>query len=179
MTLRLRLAIFTSAFIAVILSAVAVSVYLLTERSLSTAVEERARQALTDLSGGAIATGPAAAAGDAYYQIVLVETSPALPADVAAIRNGVDYTQPASVRTNPTDDSLLALLPDRALQSLVEGEELAGYVTLANGAAAGARRARHDRVPQPAGGAHGRDPRRASRPRTSRRPSTSSPATSA
>jgi two-component system, OmpR family, sensor kinase len=133
MTLRLRLAIFTSAFIAVILSAVAVSVYLLTERSLSAAVEERARQALTDLSGGAIATGLQRLPGDAYYQIVLVETSPALPADVAAIRNGVDYTQPATVRTNPTDDSLLALLPDRALQSLVEGQELAGHITLANG----------------------------------------------
>jgi two-component system, OmpR family, sensor kinase len=132
MTLRLRLAIFTSAFIAVILSAVAVSVYILTERSLSTAVEERARQALTDLSGGAIATGLQRLPGDAYYQIVLVETSPALPEDVTAIRNGVDYTQPASVRTNPTGDSLLALLPDRALQSLVEGQELAGYVTLAN-----------------------------------------------
>ena len=132
MTLRLRLAIFTSAFIAVILSAVAVSVYFLTDRSLSTAVEERARQALTDLSGGAIATGLQRLPGDAYYQIVLVETSPALPSDVTAIRNGVDYTQPASVRTNPTADSLLALLPDRALQSLVEGEELAGNVTLAH-----------------------------------------------
>jgi two-component system, OmpR family, sensor kinase len=132
MTLRLRLAIFTSAFIAVILSAVAVSVYLLTERSLSTAVEERARQALTDLSGGAIATGLQRLPGDAYYQIVLVETSPALPSDVAAIRNGVDYTQPASVRVNPTGDSLLGLLSDRALQSLVEGDQLASYVTLAN-----------------------------------------------
>jgi two-component system, OmpR family, sensor kinase len=132
MTLRLRLAIFTSAFIAVILSAVAVSVYLLTERSLSTAVEERARQALTDLSGGAIATGLQRLPGDAYYQIVLVETSPALPGNVTAIRNGVDYTQPASVRVNPTGDSLLGLLSDRALQSLVEGEELASYVTLAN-----------------------------------------------
>ena len=56
MTLRLRFAIFTSAFIAVILSAVAVSVYLLTERSLAASVEERAGQALVDLSGGSPAT---------------------------------------------------------------------------------------------------------------------------
>ncbi len=132
MTLRLRLAIFTSAFIAVILSAVAVSVYLLTERSLDTAVEERARQALTDLSEGAIATGLQRLPGDAYYQIVLVETAPEVPRDVAGIRNGVDYTQPASVRANPTDDSLLGLLPDRALESLIAGDELAGHVTLAN-----------------------------------------------
>ncbi|MDA0700335.1 MAG: ATP-binding protein [bacterium] len=132
MTLRLRFAIFTSAFIAVILSAVAVSVYLLTERSLAASVEERAGQALVDLSGGAIATGLQRLPGDAYYQIVLVETAPALPESVSAIRNGVDYTQPASVRTNPTADSLLALLPDRALQSLVDDGDLAGYVTLAS-----------------------------------------------
>jgi heavy metal sensor kinase len=132
MTLRLRLAIFTSAFIAVILSAVAVSVYLLTERSLGTAVEERARQALTDLSEGAIATGLQRLPGDAYYQIVLVETAPEVPRDVAGIRNGVDYTQPASVRANPTADSLLALLPDRVLEELIAGDELAGHVTLAN-----------------------------------------------
>ena len=132
MTLRLRLAIFTSAFIALILSAVAVSVYLMTERSLGAAVEERARQALADLSGGAIATGLQRLPGDAYYQIVLVETAPARPRDVAGIRNGVDYTQPVSVRANPTGDSLLALLPDRALEDLIQQDELAGYVTLAN-----------------------------------------------
>jgi two-component system, OmpR family, sensor kinase len=132
MTLRLRLAIFTSAFIAVILSAVAVSVYLLTERSLAASVEERAGQALADLSGGAIATGLQRLPGDAYYQIVLVETAPALPSSVTDIRNGVDYTQPASVRTNPSPDSLVSLLPDRALQALVDGEALAGFVTLAN-----------------------------------------------
>lgn len=132
MTLRLRLAIFTSAFIAVILSAVAVSVYLLTERSLAVAVEERARQALADLSEGAIATGLQRLPGDAYYQIVLVETAPAVPDDVASIRNGVDYTQPAAVRANPTEDSLLALLADRALEDLIAGDDLASYVTLRN-----------------------------------------------
>jgi len=132
MTLRLRLAIFTSAFIALILSAVAVSVYLLTERSLGTAVEERARQALTDLSEGAIATGLQRLPGDAYYQIILVETAPARPGSVAAIRDGVDYTQPATVRANPSPDSLVELLPDRALEGLIADDDLAGYVTLAN-----------------------------------------------
>lgn len=131
MTLRLRLAIFTSAFIALILSAVAVSVYLLTERSLGTAVEERASQALTDLSEGAIATGLQRLPGDAYYQIILVETAPARPGSVTAIRNGVNYTQ-AAVRANPTRDSLVELLPDRALEDLIADGELAGYVTLAN-----------------------------------------------
>jgi len=133
MTLRLRLALFTSAFIALILSAVAVSGYFLTERSLSVVVEERARQALNDLSEGAIATGLQRLPGDAYYQIVLVETAPAVPSTVDGIRVGVDYTQPTSVRANPSDDSLLELLPDRALEELLASTELASFVVLASG----------------------------------------------
>ncbi len=134
MTLRLRLAIFTSAFIAVILSAVAVSVYLLTERSLSANVEERASQALTDLTGGAVSTGIQRLPGDAYYQIVLVAQAPLQPSDVAAVRNGVDFTQASSsVRSNPTNERLLPLLADRAVQELVDTGRVAGYATLSDG----------------------------------------------
>jgi len=133
MTLRLRLALFTSVFIALILTAVAVSGYLLTERSLAAGVEMRARQALDDLSEGAIATGLQRLPGDAYYQIVLVETAPAVPETVAGIRVGVDYTQPTSVRANPSDDSLIELLPDRALEELLETNDLASFVVLASG----------------------------------------------
>lgn len=133
MTLRLRLTLFTSVFIALILSAVAMSVYLLTQRSLSEAVEARAIQALGDLSEGAIATGLQRLPTDAYYQIVLVAAAPEVPSDVASIRVGVNYTQPAAVRANPTDDSLLELLPDRALEELLASGELADSVHLASG----------------------------------------------
>ncbi|MDF1524465.1 MAG: hypothetical protein P1P87_16810, partial [Trueperaceae bacterium] len=134
MTLRLRLALFTSAFIAVILSAVAVSVYVLTERSLFASVEERATQALADLTGGAVSTGLQRLPGDAYYQIMLVAPAPGRPADVAAVRNGVDFTQTSSsVRSNPTDERLLATLSDRTVQELVDTGRLAGYAALSNG----------------------------------------------
>ncbi len=135
MTLRLRLALFTSAFIALILSAVAISVYVLTERSLLSAVEERATQALTDLTGGAVATGLQRLPGDAYYQIMLVAPAPGRPTDVETVRNGVDFTQASSsVRTNPSDERILAALADRTVQELVDTGRLAGYATLSNGA---------------------------------------------
>ena len=133
MTLRLRLTLFTSVFIALILSAVATSVYLVTQRSLSETVEARALQALADLSEGAIATGLQRLPSDAYYQILLVGAAPGLPEDVASVRVGVNYTQPASIRANPTDDSLLDLLPDRAIEALLEHKELADSVNLASG----------------------------------------------
>ena len=133
MTLRLRLTIFYSAFIAIILSAMAVSVYLLTERSLSTSVEERARQALVDLSGGAILTGLQKLPGDAYYQIVLLSDEGITPRSVQDIRDGFTYADPTRFRENPTDDLPLDHLADRTVQALVDGESLAGYASLPTG----------------------------------------------
>jgi two-component system, OmpR family, sensor kinase len=133
MTLRLRLTIFYSAFIAVILSAMAVSVYVLTERSLSTSVEERARQALLDLSGGAILTGLQKLPGDAYYQIVLLSDEGITPQRVQDIRDGFTYADPTRFRENPTEHLPLDYLSDRTVQSLVEGEPLAGFATLPTG----------------------------------------------
>ncbi len=133
MTLRLRLTIFYSAFIAIILSAMAVSVYLLTERSLSTSVEERAQQALADLSGGAILTGLQKLPGDVYYQIVLLSDEGITPQRVQDIRDGFTYTDPSRFRENPTDDLPLEHLSDRTVQALVDGEPLAGYANLPSG----------------------------------------------
>ncbi len=133
MTLRLRLTIFYSAFIAVILSAMAVSVYLLTERSLSTSVEDRARQALIDLSDGAILAGLQKLPGDAYYQIVLLSDEGITPQRVQDIRDGFTYADPTRFRENPTEHLPLDYLSDRTVQSLVERESLAGYATLPTG----------------------------------------------
>jgi hypothetical protein len=160
MTLRLRLAIFTSAFIAVILSAVAVSVYLLTERSLSTAVEERARPG----AGRPLRRRDRHRAPAAARRRVLPD------------RAGRDLARPARQRRrHPQRRRLhaagerarqpdqrqprLGLLSDRALQALVDGEE-SGVVRHARqpGAPAGPRCAGHDRLPQPAGGPDRRDP---------------------
>jgi two-component system, OmpR family, sensor kinase len=130
-TLRLRLTLFFSAFIAIILSAVAVSVYVLTERSLSTAVEERARQALIDLSRGSLVAGLQQLPGDAYYQIVLLGPVDVPIADSADIRVGFNYDVPG--RPNPTNVRLLEALPDRTVQDLVTQGEMAGHATLPDG----------------------------------------------
>jgi two-component system, OmpR family, sensor kinase len=130
-TLRLRLTLFFSAFIAIILSAVAVSVYVLTERSLSTAVEQRARQALTDLSRGSLVTGLQQLPGDAYYQIVLLGPVDVTVEGPGEIRGGFNYEVPG--RTNPTNARLLDALPDRTVQELVATGEMAGHATLPEG----------------------------------------------
>jgi two-component system, OmpR family, sensor kinase len=132
MTLRLRLTLFFSAFIAVILTAVAASVYVLTERSLSTAVEERASQALTDLSRGALVTGVQQLPGDAYYQIVLLGPVDVQLGPQSDIRAGVNYAVPGG-RPNPTPVRLVDLLSERSIQDLLARGEAAGYVTLPNG----------------------------------------------
>jgi heavy metal sensor kinase len=130
-TLRLRLTIFFSAFIAIILSVVAFSVSLLTERSLSTAVEERARQALTDLSRGALVSGLQQLPGDAYYQVHLLGPTTLEINAIADIRAGFNYEVPG--RVNPTPFRLLDAVPDRTLQELVTRGQMAGHAVLPDG----------------------------------------------
>jgi two-component system OmpR family sensor kinase len=73
MSLRLRLTLFFSAFIAVILSAVALSVYALTERSLQESIEDRARQALADITSDAyVDSGLQKIPGDLLYHILII-----------------------------------------------------------------------------------------------------------
>jgi two-component system, OmpR family, sensor kinase len=133
MTLRFRLALFTSLLIVGILSLVAISVYLLTERSLESGVEERARQALADLSQGVVATGLQRLPGDVYFQILIIGPAPLHPADVRSIRSGLDYLESAPLRANPTPESLVDLLSDRTVAQLVLGDALDGHALLASG----------------------------------------------
>ncbi len=122
MRLRLQLTLVFGAFIAIILSAVAGSVYVLTERSLSVALEERAERALSDLTSGtsSIAEGLQRLPSDTYYQILLVGPADRLPDSVAALRAGVPYA---------TNAGLAALLPDSAMQTLIEEGDVAATVT--------------------------------------------------
>ncbi|MFO7544098.1 MAG: HAMP domain-containing sensor histidine kinase [Trueperaceae bacterium] len=122
MRLRLQLTLVFGAFIAIILSAVAGSVYVLTERSLSVALEERADRALTDLTSGAssIAEGLQRLPSDTYYQILLVGPADRVPDSVSALRAGVPYA---------TNAGLAALLPDSAMQALIDQGEVTATVT--------------------------------------------------
>lgn len=133
MTLRLRLTLFYAAFFAIVVSAVAVSVYLLTEQSLTASLEERAGQALDDLSAGAVLEGLRQLPGDAYYEVLIIGEDGAIPSDADVLRAGVPYVDPARYRPNPTDDSLVALLGDAPLRDMLETGSLAEVVTLPSG----------------------------------------------
>ncbi len=133
MTLRLRLTLFYGAFFAIVVSAVAVSVYLLTERSLNASLEERARQALDDLSSGAVLEGLRQLPGDAYYEVLILGRGEQVPDDPAGVRAGVPYVEPSRYRPNPSDDSLIALLSDAQLESLLASGSVAAGVSLPSG----------------------------------------------
>ena len=133
MTLRLRLTLFYAAFFAIVVSAVAVSVYLLTERSLTASLEERARQALDDLSSGAILEGLRKLPGDAYYEVLIVGQDGTVPGEPELVRAGVPYVDPARYRPNPTDDSLVELLSDASLRDMLATGSLTAVVTLPSG----------------------------------------------
>ena len=107
--------------------------YVLTERSLTLALEERAGQALDDLSRGAVVEGLRRLPGDAYYEVVILGQGARLPSDAAGVRDGVPYVEPSLLRPNPTDDSLVAALDDAVLDRLLATGETTGTVDLPSG----------------------------------------------
>lgn len=133
MTLRLRLTLFYAAFFAIVVSAVAVSVYVLTERSLTASLEDRARRALDDLSSGAILEGLRKLPGDAYYEVLIIGQAEQVPSDPARLRAGVPYVEPSLYRPNPTAASLVELLSDAALREILGSGKLTAPVTLPSG----------------------------------------------
>jgi len=135
MSLRLRLTLFFSVFIAVILSAVAVGVYILTERSLTSALEDRAQQALADLTSGAVTVreGLQKLPSDAYYQIILLGSANNVPDSPKGIRDGFPYRPSDYPRPNPTDDSLVGLMSDTSLSDLLNSGHMSAVVALPGG----------------------------------------------
>lgn len=133
MTLRVRLTLFYAAFFLFVGALVAASVYVLTERSLTHALEERAGQALEDLSRGAVVEGLRRLPGDAYYEVIVLGQGDRLPSDRDGVREGVPYVEPRLLRPNPTDDSLVAALDDEALARLLATGETTGTVELPSG----------------------------------------------
>ncbi len=135
MSLRLRLTLFFSAFIAIILSAVAVSVYILTERSLTSALEDRALQALADLTSGAVTVreGLQKLPSDAYYQIILLGSANNVPDNPQGIRDGFPYRPSDYPRPNPTEDSLVSLMSNSTLSDLLANGHVSAVVALPSG----------------------------------------------
>ncbi|HET8984197.1 MAG TPA: HAMP domain-containing sensor histidine kinase [Trueperaceae bacterium] len=124
MRLQLQLTLVFGVFIAIILSAFAVAVYVLTERSLSAGLEERAELALAELTSGttSVSAGLLKLPSDTYYQILLVGRPGNLPTNVSAVKAGVQYRY---------NSNLLLQLPDSAVQTLIDTKRTA--VSLSSG----------------------------------------------
>lgn len=123
MRLRLQLTLVFGAFIAVILSAVAVSVYVLTERSLSAGIADRAESALAEITSGtsSIAEALQKLPSNTYHQILIVGSAGSVPDTVAQLRTGVSYS---------ANSSLLNPLSDGALQSLLDTGKVSANLNL-------------------------------------------------
>ena len=126
MRLRLQLTLVFGVFIAVILSAFAVSVYFLTERSLRAGVQERGAVAIAELTSGArtIAQGLQKLPSDTYFQILIVGQAGFAPDSPASLRAGVPYLN---------NYNLAASLSDPAIQTLLVSGEVSGMVDAEGG----------------------------------------------
>lgn len=127
MSLRLRLTLFFSAFIAVILTAVALSVYALTERSLNEAIQERADQALsTVLREPYYNRGLEKLPADLYWH-ALIFGAPELV--------DIDEVQDLQVNVSipPPQVPLMPHLSEADLQQLLETGEVTTMVRLPTG----------------------------------------------
>src|SRR5690554_5360359 len=114
MSLRLRLTLYFSVFIALILTGVALAVYALTERSLNEAILERAQQAQAELRRGAyINRGLERLPADLYYQVLLLGSP-----ETASIEDIDDLRLGVTLR--PLRMRLSQYLSDNDLAQLVE-----------------------------------------------------------
>jgi len=118
LTLRLRLTIFYGVFFMIVVSAVAVSVYFLTERSLTGSLEVQAERALDDLQSGDLLSGMRSLPGDALHEIVVLGPSDAERMSADAVRRGVSLYLPPVYRPSPTEPRLSTLVPADALERL-------------------------------------------------------------
>lgn len=118
MTLRLRLTIFYGVFFMLVVSAVAVSVYFLTERSLTGSLELQAERALDNLQSGDLLSGMRSLPGDALHEIVVLGPSDGTELAAEAVRRGVSLYLPPVYRPSPAEPRLSSLLPADALERL-------------------------------------------------------------
>jgi len=123
--LRLQLTLVFGVLIAMILGGVAVSVYLLTERSLAAGLDERAASALSELVEGRAQLGEAVerVPSDAGALVLLLASNGTFPTTVEGLKLGYPH--------EANDTYILNRLPDSALQRLLDEGRLS--VTVGSG----------------------------------------------
>ncbi len=131
MSLKLRLSLFFSLFLAAILAMVAIALYSTTKQSLKASMVERAKLAITDLKSEQLKTASNRMPGNAYFEMVIY------PRGVVPLRNADDIPNGIQItilgRSNPTQDSLLAKLSPEDRQALFENDEIRTDIVLDSG----------------------------------------------
>lgn len=143
MSLRLRLTLFYTLFLALVLLVVAAAVYAFTQRSLVSALEERARETVISvLQDGRLASAQTLP-DDAYWLLKAVRvgavSSPLEAAEVSRERLQNADMVPAylfsqgAVRRPPTNNDVFKSLPDRVYRELFTSGEAFAQVKLPEG----------------------------------------------
>ena len=130
MSLRLRLTLFFTLFLAIVLTVAASAVYALTQRSLMESVADRAEQALRDLQEQGYAQGARTLPGDAYYIISFYLATPT-SWDVLPQGTPFDGREYVGIPRNDSSTSphtLLASISDAAFQELFSAGEVTTVV---------------------------------------------------
>ena len=126
MSLRMQLSLVFSAVIAFILITVAVSVYVLTERSLATALVERSTVTLNDLMRANIGLRDTVRQlpSDTFYQIVLVNPLEQARGNAEPLSGALNYTGNSNLVSQLSSESRERLLAEGELTTRIgSGEE--------------------------------------------------------
>lgn len=135
MSLRLRLTVYFTGFLAVALVVAGSVVYALTQRSLTESIERRADQALEDLRAQGYDEGASALPGDVHYLVSLYVTPLQSPQDLRSgtVFDGRLYA--GLQRNGPTTDPerIFNILDREVYEALYEGTEVSTTVELQDG----------------------------------------------
>ena len=131
MSLKLRLSLFFSLFLAAILAMVALALYSTTRQSLKTSLEKRAVMAIADLKDEQLKTASNRMPGNAYFEMVVY------PKGIVPLNEAEDilggYKMTIFGRENPTQDTLYTKLTEEDRLELFENDALKTEVLLNNG----------------------------------------------
>ena len=134
MSLRLRLTLFYTLFLALVLVAVAAAVYAFTQRSLVTALEDRAHDTVMSVVADKRLASAPQLPDDAYWLVKAVRTSSATPERLRNIDMVSAYLlSVGAVRRPPTNADLFKGLPDSIYKELFTSGEAFTQVRLPEG----------------------------------------------
>jgi len=130
MSLKLRLSLFFSLFLAAILVMVAVALYSTTRQSLKASLVTRANNAIADIKDNNFKSAFSRMPGDAYFEVV------AYPRGVAQLNEPTDIPKGLTIyfrRENPSTDKLFLKLNDEDKVALFTNGSIITDVELDNG----------------------------------------------